>query len=172
MAQSLTGTIVTTMNPIYTNTLDNELVTSALAAAAKTRTQTYANGTGANQVQQMWSDERTLTTTTSETLDLSALAGGAFGTVNFSKIKEIIIQVTTATSGFRLLVGGGSTNPFTAFVLDPSDKIYVGAGGQVHLSNPVDGYTVDGTHKILTLENPSGGSLTYKITLIGVGSVA
>lgn len=175
MAQAFTATVKTEIPSMtYTNTVDNQTVGSTLNASTipKTRSQAYTDGSTANKAQQIWTDNRTLTTTTTETLDLTALAGGAFGTINFSKIKEILIQISTATAGYRLLVGGGATNPFTAFLDSVTAKKYIGASGQWHDSNPVDGYTVDGANKILSIENPSGGSITYTITIIGVGTNA
>jgi hypothetical protein len=171
MATSLSGTVKTTPTLTYINTLDAQRV-SATIDADVTRTATYSNGTGANQAQHVWIDERSLLTTTDETLDLTSLANGAFGTLTFSKIKELIIQVTTATPGYRLLVGGAATNAVSGCLGDPSDIIRVDAGGQVHISSPVDGFAIDGTHKSLKIENPSGGTVAYRIMLVGLGSNA
>jgi hypothetical protein len=171
MSQALSGTVRTIISMSAVNTLDLSAVTDAVA---KTETNTYANGTGANQVQVQWHDQRTLLTTAGETLDLTALAGGAFGTANFGKVKELIIKLVTATSGYRLQVGdaAGTANKWTAPFADPADIITPGAGGILHLSSPVDGWTVDGTHKLLLIYNPSGGSVVFDIYIAGTGTMA
>jgi hypothetical protein len=172
MAITLSGTLKTTPSVTYAQSLDAQTVTATVAAST-VRTQSYATGTGANQAQHIWIDERSLATTTSETLDLTALAGGAFGTITAAKVKEIIVELLTTTAGYRLLVGAAASNAFDApFSGDATAVAYVGAGGHLHLSNPVDGYVVDGTHKSLKIENPSGGTASYRITVICTGSNA
>jgi hypothetical protein len=138
----------------------------------KTYTQNYTAGTGANQSQIQWADSRSLLTTANETLDLRALTNDAFGTYTFAKLRELIIAVTTLTPGYRLLVGGAASNAFSAFAADPSDIVYVPAGGIFRISSPVDGFTVDATHKDLKIENPSGGTCAFDIIIIGTGTVA
>ena len=170
MAVTVTSASVLT-KPLATlvNVLDRETVTTLLKSDL-TRTKTYTSGTGANQINAAWTDTITILTTADTTLDLTALAGGAFGTVAFSKVKEIIIQVATATTGYRILVGGAAENQFSGHLADASDIIRVDAAGQLHLSSPVDGYTVDATHSDLKIENPSGGSVVLDITILGVGT--
>ena len=148
----------------FTNALDLTQVTDALAY---TKTQDFLNGTGANKLGKHWSDQRSLTTGTNETLDLTALTGGAFGNVSFSKIKVIIIVVTTTTAGYTLEVGGAGTTPFSACFKDPSDIAVAGAGGYLVLTAPVDGMTVDSTHKSLKINNPTGGTINYDIVIAG-----
>jgi len=131
-----------------------------------------ADGTGSGKAQHAFYDDRSLTTTASEELDLTAIAA-AFGDVVFSKIKQILIEVTTATSGYRLEVGGAAANAWTEFVKDASDIVMAYAGGCTVLYNsPVNGGTVDGTHKMLKIYNPSGGTVAYKIWIVGEGALA
>jgi hypothetical protein len=169
MAQSLSGKVEIKPTLTFTNSLDNSTVTDATGANLHT-THNIANGTAANQANVQWHDTRSLNTTTSETLDLTALVGGAFGNVNLAKAKYVKIEVVTTTTGYRLLVGGGSTTPFTACFADPSDILRIDAGGVWYLDSPVDGWTVDSTHKLLTIENPSGGTIQYKIWIAGVSA--
>lgn len=172
MGQSFSGTVKLIPNLVYLNDLD---IVDPTVTLNQTWIETWANGSGSGQAQQMWFDERTLLTTATEELDLQALAAGPFGTVNFSKVKGIIIRVTTATAGYRLLIGGAVANQFAGaaqMLQDATDKIKIGAGSQFFMSNFVDGFTVDGTHKDIKIDNPSGGSVTYQIIIWGTGTVS
>ena len=170
MAQTLTGSVVTTPTFTYVNTLDQETVQSALKATTK-RTITYTSGTGANQVNAMWSDDITLTTTASTTLDLEALTN-AYGTLTFTGIKELYVWNTTTNSGYRVVVGAADANQFTGPLGSATDTVQVNENGLLHLSAPVTAFTVDGTHSDLKIANPSGGSCTVRIVIVGTGTVA
>lgn len=172
MAITLSGSVKHTPTFTYVNTLDAQTVTAAVAATTA-RTQSYTNGTGANQAQHVWIDERSLLTTASETLDLTALAGGAFGTITAAKVKELWIDMLTTNTGYRLLVGAAATNAFDEpFDGDAEATGKVMAGGYWHTGSPVDGMTVDSTHKSLKISNPSGGTVNYRITIVCTGSNA
>lgn len=171
MGQTLTrGSLKITVDHIVLNALDLNNITDTLN---KSYSSAYTNGTGASKAQEVWHDKRSLLTTANEELDLTALAGGAFGTVNFSKIKSMIIHVNTATAGYRLEIGGAASNAFSAFVKDPSDiDICSASGTKILIDSPVDGATVDATHKMLKITNPSGGTVEYEIWIIGEGTVS
>lgn len=166
----VSGNIRTIITSNWQNALDLSSVADNLALTLQ---DTYANGTGANQVQAQFHDQRTLATTTGETLDLRALTC-AFGTLTFAKVKTIIIKLTTATTGYRLEVGDdqATANKWTAPFKAATDTVRVEAGGIWHAGSPVDGMTVDATHKYLYIYNPSGGNAVYDIIIIGTGTVA
>jgi hypothetical protein len=170
MAQTYSGVWKAVITNTYANALDLGTVTDNTGV---TSTDTIANGTGANNAQVLWHDQRTLTTATGDDLDLAGGLTNAFGTVTFTKIKGLFIEVTTATTGYRLQVGADASNPVSTLFGDATDLLVVQAGGQLLLTAPVDGYTVTGaTGDILQIYNPSGGSVTYKIMIIGEGSIA
>ncbi len=169
MGQTLTATWKAQVSHTYANALDLSTVTDSMG---DTITKSITNGTGANKAQVLWHDQRTLATTTGEDLDL---AGGAltnaFGAVTFTKIKGILLEVETTTTGYRLQIGGDA-NSLPLFGAT-TDYLEVQAGGVLMLVAPVDGYTVTAdTGDILQVYNPSGGSVTYNITIIGEGSIA
>jgi hypothetical protein len=167
---TLTSAILTTrMRHTYTNGLDGRNVQDILD---KTLTTTLVDGTTTGKAQEVYYDERTLTTTAGEDLDLE-LMSGAFGDIVFAKIKLLVINVLTATSGYRLEIGGAASEAWEQFVKTTGDIVKADAGGCVVLYNsPVDGGTVDGTHHNLKVYNPSGGSVTYQIWIVGTGELA
>jgi hypothetical protein len=129
-----------------------------------------ATGTGADQADQVWGDERSLNATTGEDLDLAGSLTNALGTtVTFARIKGIIIHVTTTTAGYTLQVGGASSNQFINWVANSSDIVNVRGGGVFMLWAPdATAYVVTaGTGDLLKIYNPNAGAITYKIMLIG-----
>lgn len=169
MATSLTSAILTArLRHTYLNGLDERNVTDALD---ETFTTTLTDGTGANKGQEAVFIQSTLATATPETWDLQAIAG-AFGNVNFTKIKLLAIAVTTTTPGYRLEIGGAASNAWEVPVAAAGDIIKAYAGGLFIWTSPVDGGTVDGTHSDLKINNPSGGSVTYQMWIVGEGALA
>lgn len=168
MSQTLTATVQAKIQAAYANALP---LSSPTESFLKTITMNLVNGTGANKAQVLASDQRTLTTGTNETLDLKAMAN-AFGSAALTKIKAILFEVVTATTGYTLKVTAGASNGLSAFFSDASDELALQAGGGALLWAPVDGYTVDATHKTLKITNPSGGSVVYNIIVIGEGAVS
>jgi hypothetical protein len=169
MAMELTGKLEILLNSLMKNTID---LSNATDTVNRKITQAFTNGTGAGKSQIVWHDQGEILTTASVTLDLKALAGGMFGTANFTKVRYFVVQAVTETAGYRLLVSGGAANAFTAFWADASDVEYVPAGGVYAKSSPVDGFVVDATHKTLKIENPSGGTVQYLIWIVGEGAEA
>ena len=129
------------------------------------------NGTGTDQGNMMWHDERTLATT-SEDLDLAGSLVNAFGrTITFTKIKGLFVKNTSTTTGQNVLVGGAAANQFVNWVSDASDEVVVGPNGCLALWSPMDGYAVTAaTGDILRIETDA--NITYRIVLVGVGTAA
>lgn len=130
-----------------------------------------ANGTGANQASQLFTDQRTLGISANEELDLAGGLTNAFGaTITFTKIKAIIVSAAAANGG-DIQVGGSATNGFNDWVGAVGDLVAVKPGGAFAIVAPdVNGYAVTaGTADLLKIANTDGAaSATYDITIIGV----
>lgn len=171
MSTSISGSVRTIINSSFVNALD---LASATDALQQTFNDAFTNGTGADKAQVQWHDQRSLASGATESLDLAGSLTSAFGVVTFTKVKWLIIRVVTETTGYKLGVGGAAANQFINWVADSSDIVYIGAGGMLVLSSPVDGFAVTaGTGDILKIANAAGGdTITYDIIVIGEGSVA
>lgn len=180
MGQTLTSASLTVRaKNEYKNDLDG-LVTLT-NGFDKSYADAFTDGTGSKKAQVIFCAKRSLLTTASETLDLSGstLAGGAvalnngYGVVSFTKIKGLVINVNTETSGYRLLIGGAASNAWETWTGAAGDIARVDAGGTFVISSPINGYTVTaGTGDILKIDNPSGGTVEYEIWIIGEGSIS
>lgn len=165
---ALTGKIVIKNDLTYTSSADLSTPTDNLFYQYLVE---LTNGTGANQATIEWSDERTITGSSSDTLDLVGALTTVFGkTITFTAIKAIFILPSSSNAN-NLTVGGGN---FATWVADPSDKVVVVPGGALALVNPsAAGYAVTSSSgDVLTINNLSATASTYKIILVGIGSVA
>lgn len=95
--------------------------------------QVFSNGTGANQANNVFTDDFAIAGAGSQTYDLAGSLVNALGQVlTFSAIKAIIIKNTGATP----ITYGGGSNPLAAFMGAGTHTITVPAGGLVVLIDP------------------------------------
>lgn len=127
----------------------------------------FANGTGANQANQVFVDSRSLTTGASETLDLSGSLTNAFGeSITFTAVKAMIVKNNGTTA---LTIGNAAATQFATFVGAAAHTILVPAGGVLVLTAPSAGFPVAaGTGDLLKIENAAGATCAYDLILIGV----
>jgi hypothetical protein len=129
------------------------------------------DGTGANQSQIVWSDSRTVTTS-SDDLRLKTLADtrdGAVAVVAFSNIKLVYVRNTSASATLAI---GGATG-VTAFAgLPIGVPLQIAPGGCYLYSCPgPDGATAGVGIETVARFAAVSGSCSYDIILIGEGSV-
>lgn len=126
------------------------------------------NGTGAGQASQVWADQRTLTPSSNENIDLAGSLTNAFGvTLTFTKIRLFIVRaLSTNTNNVNVI--RASSNGVVLFnaasggvSLAPSDFIVYGS--------PSVGVTVTAaTGDLFNIANSAGGtSVTYDIIIVG-----
>ena len=128
-----------------------------------------AEGVGANQANQIFTDERTLAPSATEDLDLSGVLVDAFGaTLLFTRIKAILIEAVAANTN-DVQVTREATNGVPLFIA-AGDGIALTPGASFSAVFPdATGVTVTaGTGDLLTITNSAGGtSVTYKIIIVG-----
>ena len=134
----------------------------------------FTAGTSDNQSSKMW--HQTLSSIASAgtvDLDLTNLTNTIFGatvTTNFSKVRLLVIQNLASTPGedLQLVVSPsngwyGTNQPFAA----STDTLKILAGGTLILPAPYNGFTVDGTHKVLRIKNNGAAGNTPNVLIIG-----
>ena len=159
---SLTGT--------YANALD--LGITGAASPQINRSWDIANGVGANQANVLWSDQRTLTASSTEDLDF---AGGGltdvFGAaIAPAKVRAILIYA--ATTNTNNVVVGGDANSIP-FLSTAATTVSIQPGGSLILTAPASaGIAVTaGTGDIFQVANSGGGtSVVYDIVVLGTSS--
>lgn len=154
----------------YTSVLDLATVTVPLTLR---KAVSITAGTGANQADKVFHDQRTLTASSTEDLDLAGSLTDAFGaTITFARIKGIFVAAASANTN-NVLVGGAASNQFINWVSDATDKIVVRPGGWFGLVAPdATAYAVTaGTGDLLRIGNSGAGTaVTYDIILIGASA--
>lgn len=171
MATSLSSTAALNLSWTFINPID--LTTPRDAGALALTLAELTNGTGANAANTIWHDQRTLTTATSENIDVYDFGGGTpspLGTaIANAKVAVCLIQNTHAADS--LTVGGESSTAAWNSPFGASDTatMTIPAGGTLLLVAPsATGYAVaDTSNHLLKISNPGANSVTYKIVVIG-----
>lgn len=123
------------------------------------------NGTGTDQANEFWSDQRTVTGA-AETLNfVTGTLTNVFGdTITLSKLKGLLIVNTSITSGEDLTLTGdmltAGIGTMTSITLTP--------GGYFLITAPTDGYTIATTGSDELTIDPGSDTITYKIVVWGV----
>ena len=121
-----------------------------------------------------WWDLRTLTASSSETLDFAGTLTDPFGvTVSFARIKVLIIAAAGANAN-NVVIGGGATT-MTGLFGATTHTLPVRPGGTaMWLTGTADstGYAVTaGTADLLAVANSGSGTpVTYAVAAIGVST--
>lgn len=145
----------------------NQIIEQALA---------FTNGTGANQADLFWADERTLAGNTAELIDLTALPSQLDGsTINM--VKPVAFMVINAprnssTPNTGYMVIGGTGNTYPGFFQAAGNGINpLRAGGMFLVTAPdATGFQtpVDGSSDLLRIfNNNASAAITYQICIIG-----
>ena len=171
MALAVTTNLTLNLAATGTNSIDLETLRTVLAYSAN---KALASGTGANQANVLWSDQRTLVASATEDLDLAGVLIDAFGkTVTFTKVKMILFFAAAANTN-----NVNVTRPAAAGVplfLAAEDGIGIRPGGLLLISQPDNtGVAVTATTgDLITITNSAGGtSVVYDVIIIGVGTVS
>lgn len=133
--------------------------------------QNFSDGTGNNACDITWHAIRTASGNNSDVIDLTALPFNLFGydsNVNFHNIKGIAVHNTSETEGYKISLLGTGSNAFKAPFNNGSGDIPIYPTDCLVLSNSITGWTVDATHKTLTVTNPNPTGIDYEIAIIGV----
>jgi hypothetical protein len=129
------------------------------------------DGTGANQANKCWHDQRTLGASASENLDLAGGLNDAFGgAITFTAIKAILIKAAAGNVN-NVVIGAAASNAFVGPFGASTHTLHLAPGASVLLLHPGAGWPVTaGTGDILKIANGGAGtSVTYDIALAGVG---
>jgi len=131
------------------------------------------SGTGANQADMIFHDQRSLAASTSEELDLAGSLVDAFdATLTFARIKGLVIYAAS-TNGGLIQVGGAASNGFINWVASATDIIQVRAGGTFSLIAPdAIAYAVTATTgDFFKINNTDGAAAgIYDIYIIGASA--
>jgi hypothetical protein len=122
-------------------------------------------GTTANKAQKHAHKKITIAGGGNTTIDLTAFASDNLGTISLSNVRAVIIRLRSPATGVYVTVGNASSNVF-AMNLSSSTVTFNVADMELKTS-PIDGWTVDSTHKNVKIANPGGASVDIDVSFIG-----
>lgn len=164
---ALTATIAASIKALLTGTADMGTPQQDFIEAFSIA---ITSGTGADQANNVFADQRSIAASSSEDLDLAGGLVNALGaTLTFTAIKAILIQALT-TNGGNITVGGAAANGFVGPFGDATDTIVLGAGDFAMITRrSAAGMAVTaGTGDLLKVANSDGAAAgLYRIILIG-----
>lgn len=155
-----------TLDANFTSPLDLQSRSAPLAMALS---KALTNGVGANQADMVWSDQRTITASSTDSLDLAGSLTGAFGTtLTFARIKVVVIAASASNTNNVNLTRPASNG--VPLFLAAGDGIPVRPDGMVcWVARDATGVAVTaGTGDLIDIVNSAGGtSVTYDIAIVG-----
>jgi hypothetical protein len=126
------------------------------------------NGTGADQANNAFMDERTLAASTSEDLDLAGVLANVFGAVLTAAAVKAILVIADEDNTNNVVIGGAAANAFVGPFGDATDKLVLGPGDVFLITrrNATGMAVTGGTGDKLQIANSgAGSSVTYRIVL-------
>lgn len=166
MPSTFAGTIRTFLSLTRTVTEDERVETRSVAP-----TQTYnfvdggANARGADLI---WSDTRSLTGGTTETLDLLSLPDTALGSTAtgiMRSVRAVRVANNATITGPRIVVGPAPSNGWNRVAGD------VGPGGELLAVQSINHWPVGDTTRNLLIHATGAtgatGAISYTITIVG-----
>lgn len=121
-----------------------------------------SNGTGPNNARYRYRHQHTFVVGNTDLDLLGGITDDYNVPISFSLLKWILFRVVTPTTGIKLILGNYGANGFQGPIgttLDVKDVEL--------LIDPIDGWTVDGTHRYLRVNNPGAGTVITDVVLIG-----
>ncbi len=133
-------------------------------------TLSFGDGSGADQINRIFADTRTLAASANEDLDLAGGLTDAIGQViTLARVRGLLVRASPANTN-NVIVGGAPANGwFTAFG-GAAHTVTVRPGGLLLLgARDATGYAVTGsTGDLLRIANSSSGTaVTYDIVILG-----
>lgn len=152
----------------YTSTLDQGI---ARAAITLENALALTDGTGSGQADRVFSDQRTITASSSETLDLNSMVDPFAVARTIAKIKMIFIKASSSNVN-NVEIGGAASNQFYANMFkDSSDKVVLRPGACWMHYDPTGLTVTDSSADSLKIANSSSGSsVVYDILIVGTSA--
>jgi hypothetical protein len=129
-------------------------------------------GTGTNQADLIWHDQRTLAASATEDLDLAGVLVSSFGvTLTFARIK-LVYLVAAAGNTNNVNLSRPATNGVPLFAAASDGLSVLPGGGFLWWAPGATGVVVTaGTGDLLTATNSGAGtSVTYNIVIVGASA--
>jgi hypothetical protein len=158
----------------FNQTISSGVVTAQTIPASISLTTQYANGTAAGKVDLIHAKQYTLAGSAT-TIDLTSLLDLSGATVNFARIRDLVVQVVTATVDFNVTLGNAASNSWAA-LWGATGTHVVPAGSIFYVTDPTTvgaskGLVTSGTSKSLKLD-PGANTVVVNLIIAGCSAVS
>jgi hypothetical protein len=132
----------------------------------------WDTGVGANQADVIWSDERSVSTGATDSLDVAGVLSGLLGgTLSMARVKAVRVRNSNAAgtpNTTNISLTRPATNGVPIFAA-AGDAIPIHPGGEVLIVAPsAGGYVVTAaTADLIDIVNAAGATAVYRIEIIG-----
>lgn len=169
MALALSTDFSLRLAPTLTNPLDLSTPVDALVEAIKFA---WTSGTGANQADRIFHDQRTLAASATENLDLAgSLAGPLGSTVTFARIKLVMVTAAAANVNNVNVIREGTNGVPLFLALGDGTAVRPGGGFLWWAPDSTGVAVTASTGDLLTFTNSAGStSVTYDVIIIGASA--
>ena len=124
-------------------------------------------GTGADQIDKVYSATRQISGSGNEDLDLTTLTDAAGAALALAEVVLLYIS-NPATNGGDFRIQPGASNGWTALQSGSTDHVTIKPGTSLCLiCTPAAAYAVAGGSKTLNVANQSGSAQSYEILVLG-----
>lgn len=161
--------IIATISAFLSNDLDLQEVVAEIEADLTPIE--FESGTGEYQINKVFADERSLSASGTENIDVAGVLTDALGnTITMTAVKAVFILADEDNTN-DVVVGGDATNTVLGIFSAEAGAINVKPGGVFMWVAPKTGAAVvAGTGDLLMITNSAAGtSVTYKIVILGIG---
>lgn len=166
---ALTTNIRVKVDANHTNALDLATTADVLAFNELIG---LATGTGADQADLLFHDQRTITASNNEDLDLAGSLSDAFGaTLTFVELKAIVVKAASGNTN-NVDVSQPVSNGVPGVFVAAGDGVSIKPGGVFVWVAPVTGATVTAaTGDLINFANSGAGtSVTYDVIFVGTSA--
>lgn len=164
---ALTATVRAEIGASFTNPQDQGTANFPASLAALLD---FTDGAGANQVNRIFSDQRTLGASATEDLDLAGVLTDAFGAViTLARVKAILVKAAAGNTN-NVVVGAAAATQFVGFFGAATHTVAIQPGGAFLIVTPTAaGWPVTaGSTDFLRIANGGAGTpITYDILILG-----
>lgn len=157
MAKTFRGTVMAGVVGYYTN---SDALTEVYQRIAYAERKPFTSGSGDNQADRLFIDAGKTLTATPESYELDALTDIYGDTISLAKVRFIIIESLTLTSGYILTLSGD-------WVTGTGMATGVYPGGVSMLVAPVDGIPVTGGSVDTLTLSPGANQVKYNLIIGG-----
>lgn len=139
-------------------------------ASALAYSQSFTNGTGANNIAYGVLTSGILTSGGSEVINLSGITKRSFGvdnTIVFAKVRGIVVENRSTVYGYDIGIHATGVNAITDLFNGGSGNLMIKPKSPFIYADPISGLDITGTSRLFTIDDIGGSGASWSVIVIG-----